>query len=52
MAQADLGHQPLEAGAVGRRGPGAAQVVIDHLHPLARPAELEGAPDQGVLQAC
>lgn len=51
MAQPNLSNQSLEARTVGRRGTRAALIIIDHFHPLARPAELQGTLDQSVLQA-
>ena len=50
MAETDLGNQLLEAPAVGRAGAGLAQILVDDLDPLARPAEILGAIDQAVLQ--
>jgi hypothetical protein len=51
MTEPDLGNQPLKAGPIGRGGAGASEIIINHLHPFARPAELQRALDQGVLQA-
>ena len=50
MAEANLGHQTLEAGPVGGGRPRAAEIVVDHQHLPARPAELAGAFDKRVLQ--
>ena len=48
-AQPDLGHQPLKAGAVHRRGPRLAEIRVDHDDALPRPAEGHGALAQRVL---
>ena len=52
MAQTDLGHQALEPWTVCRRAAGAAQVIVDDLHPLAGPAELKSTFDQTILKPC
>jgi hypothetical protein len=51
MTKPDLGDQPLKAGTIGRGSARASEIIINHLHPFARPAELQRALDQGVLQA-
>src|SRR4051812_11188645 len=48
--QPNLSHQPLEARPVYCRGARATQIVIDHLNPLACPAQLQRSLHQRVLQ--
>ena len=49
LAHADLGGQLREPGPAGRRGTGDAQVLVDHRHRGAGPAQLAGPGDQVVL---
>ena len=49
LAQADLGGQLGEAGAARRRRAACAEVVVDHAHAAARPAQRHGAVDEVVL---
>ena len=51
VAEADLGDQALEPGPTLDGLAGAPEVVVDHDHALARPAEVHGPLDQGVLEA-
>ena len=50
IAKADFRHQPLKTKPSFDAGTGAAKIVIDHDNRLPRPAEMEGAINQGVLQ--
>ena len=50
MAETDLGDQLLEALAFGRAGTGFAQILVDDLDPLARPARCLSPLNQAVLQ--
>jgi hypothetical protein len=51
VAEADLSDQPLEPEPTLDGFSGASKVVIDDDHALARPSEVHGALDQGVLEA-
>lgn len=49
VVEGDLGQEPLEAGP-GRRGRAAvAPVLVDHRHPLRRPAQGGSVAGEGVL---
>src|SRR5215210_3766357 len=50
MAEADLGNQLLEALPLGRAGAGLAQILVDDLDPLPRPAPCLSPLNQTVLQ--
>jgi hypothetical protein len=50
VPEAHLGQQALEARAALGGGAAAAQVLVDHQHPIRRPAPLDRARAQGVLQ--
>src|ERR1700677_2452218 len=50
MTEADLRHQALKAQPAFDTGARAAKIIIDHYNHLPRPAEMEGAIDQSVLQ--
>jgi hypothetical protein len=48
-AQADLGDQPLEAGALSGGGPGQPLILVDHHEVLRRPAKRLGVALEVVL---
>ena len=50
MAEPDLGDEALEAGTAFNGRARASLVVVDNNDGLARPAELDGALGQGILQ--
>ena len=50
MAEADLGDQLLEARTFGRAGAGLAEILVDDVDPLARPAPGFSPLNQTVLQ--
>src|SRR5829696_1065334 len=50
MAEADLGDQLLEARTLGRAGAGLAEILVDDVDPVARPAPGFSPLNQTVLQ--
>lgn len=50
VAEADLGDQPAEALALDAARTGLAEIVVDDMHALGRPAERDGAIDEAILQ--
>src|SRR6185437_5024184 len=50
VSQPDFGDQLPEAIAVDGAGAGLAEILVDDMHALARPAESNGAIDQAILQ--
>ena len=50
VAEPDLGEEPLEAVPLVARGARPAEILVDDVDPLARPAEPDGPLDQAVLQ--
>ena len=50
IAEPDLGDQPLEAMPLGTRRARLAEILVDDVDALARPAEPDGALDQTILQ--
>jgi hypothetical protein len=51
VVEADLQDQTLESRPVVGAGPGSAQILVDHQHPVGCPAQGLRAVDQPVLQA-
>src|SRR4051794_26346059 len=50
IAEPDLGNELLEAGSFGAARARFAEILVDDVDPLARPAEPDGAVDQAVLE--
>jgi hypothetical protein len=50
VAKADLGNELLETMAVHAASTGFAQILVNHLDALGRPAQSDGAIDKAVLQ--
>jgi hypothetical protein len=50
MAEPDLGDERLEATALGAAGSGEAEILVDDVDALARPAEIDGTVDEAVLE--
>src|SRR5215217_7284485 len=50
VAEPDLGDELLETSSFGAPRTGLAEILVDDVDPLARPAEPDGAVDQAVLK--
>ena len=50
VAEPDLGDQPLETVPLGTLRPRLAEILVDDVNALARPAEADGAVDEAILQ--
>lgn len=50
VAKADLGNELLETMTVHAASTGFAQILVNHLDALGRPAQTDGAIDKAVLQ--
>ena len=50
VAKADLGNELLETMTIHATSTGFAQVLVNHLDALRRPAQTDGAIDKAVLQ--
>jgi hypothetical protein len=50
LAQPDLGDQSLEALTAVAGGARPSQILVDHQHPISRPAKSDGALGQMILQ--
>lgn len=50
VAEPDLSNQPLETVPLGTLRPRFAEILVDDMDTLARPAEADGTVDQAILQ--